>query len=158
MDGVSGSDALLGRVVLDSMPAHKRVALHRSVVRVLERIGANVFLLAHHGYEAELEDEALRWLEAAGDEACRWSDHETAGLAHYRRADYVARWRLLRAEDDERSLELSLKIAEALLMAGHAKGAEVILKGVVGSAARYPALAELARRGLALLSRGHAAA
>ena len=143
----------LADAVLDALPRAERAALHASVLAALERAAAPVFLLAHHADEAQHEERALGWLEAAGDEACRWSDHETAGLVHYRRASHVARWQLLLGEDDERYLELQLKMAEALRISGHARAAAIVLKGALGTASKHPAMAERARRSLMSLER-----
>jgi hypothetical protein len=144
----------LATAVLDAMAPAERLKLHDRLASALERNAASVFLLAYHANEAKNDERALRWLEAAGDEACRWSDHETAAMVHYRRASHVARWQLLLAEDDESYLELQLKMADALRISGPGRAAAVVLKGTLGAAAKLPALAERARRSLDALERG----
>jgi hypothetical protein len=141
----------LAATALQTMPAAQRSELHARILKVMERRGASVFVLAHHAFEAELErlaEDALDLLVTAGDEACRWADVETAALAHYRRAVHTARWRLLMSEEDERYLELSLRLGRTLAAAGHRRAAEVVFREVAGAAGRYPNLAGLARKAL----------
>jgi hypothetical protein len=141
----------LAREVLDAVPTAERRELHATLVASLVRASASVFLLARHGFEADDDGHSVRWLIEAAEAACRWSDHETAALVHYRRATHVARWHLLLAEDDPLQLRLALEMADALLEAGHLASAEVVLKGALGAAPARSETVERARLALARL-------
>jgi hypothetical protein len=153
---LSPRHSALGREVLEAVPSAERRELHATLVQSLVRASAPVFLLAHHGFEADDDGSSLKWLLDAAEAACRWSDHETAALVHYRRAAHVARWHLLLAEDDPLQLRLALDMADALLNAGHLASAEVVLKGALGSAPVGGESAERARLALARLERARA--
>jgi hypothetical protein len=148
----------LGRDVLEAVPSAERRELHTMLIGSLQRASAPVFLLAHHGFEADEDGRSLGWLVEAAEIACRWSDHETAALVHYRRAAHVARWHLLLAEDDPLQLRLGLDMADALLEAGHLASAEVVLKGALGAAPVGGDSAERARLALGRLERTRAKA
>ncbi len=148
---LSPAHSALAATVLQCMPRPQRSAVHARILQVMQRRGGSVFVLAHHAFEAELEslaEDTLDLLVAAGDQACRWADVETAALTHYRRAVQTARWRLLMSEEDERYLELSLRLGRTLAAAGHRRAAEVVFKEVTGAAGRQPRLAERARAAL----------
>ncbi|MBW2523631.1 MAG: protein kinase [Deltaproteobacteria bacterium] len=137
--------------VLEGMPHRELVATHRAIADRLKQTGASVFVRAHHAYEADGAEDALELLTAAGDEACRWSDVETAALVHYRRAAHVARWHLLWSETDSNYLELALKMGSALRASGHTRAAEVVFKEVLGSATHHPTLRDRAEESLQTL-------
>ncbi|MBW2454390.1 MAG: protein kinase [Deltaproteobacteria bacterium] len=139
---------------LQLMAVPGRSQLHGRLLEVMRAQGASVFVLAHHAFEAQLEslaEEALDLLVAAGDEACRWADVETAALVHYRKAVQAARWRLLMSEEDERYLKLSLRLGHTLAAVGHRRAAEVVYREVAGGAGRHPRLLERARSALSEL-------
>jgi hypothetical protein len=150
---VSPVHPALENIVLATMSAAERIRLHRQVFEALRSSEASTFAIAHHAYEAELENPALTQLERAGDEACRRGDTETAALVHYRKALHTARWRLLLSESDGSYVELSLKLADALRIAGHKLSAKAVYQEILGIAAAEPPLARRARLGLELLDR-----
>ncbi len=143
---VSPSDAQLAEAVLDAMPRAERTQLYERIFRGLDSKETSPFLLARLAEEGELDEPSMDLLERIGDLATRWLDHETAAMVHLRRAQLVARWRLLIAEDDERYLRLMLKQAAALLFAGHHLSAEVVLKDILSSARSYPQITDRARQ------------
>jgi serine/threonine protein kinase/energy-coupling factor transporter ATP-binding protein EcfA2 len=149
---VSPAHASLAQAVLDLAPRDRRRALHAELVAKLEQAGASVFELAHHAHQAELGEQTLQLLRAAGEEACRWADEETAALLHYRRAVHVARWHLLWGEDEEPYLELALALGDALFGSGHRHSAEVVFKEALSGAGRFPSIQQRVRAGLAALS------
>ncbi len=154
VDVLTPSHPAVADAALQLMPARDRSQLHGRLLTVMRAQGASVFVLAHHASEAQLEplaEESLELLVAAGDEACRWADVETAALVHYRKAVQAARWRLLMSEEDERYLELSLRLGHTLAVAGHRRAAEVVFRQVAGGAARHPRLLERARSSLSEL-------
>ncbi len=150
-DGLlSPAHPTLASTVLSILPIPDRSKLHARLLTELGDTRHSIFRRAHHAHEAGLDQEAFELLTAAGDAACAWTDEETAGLVHYQRAVQVARWRLLLGEDDEAFLELSLKLANALLAAGHLRAAEVVFKEVLGYAHHATGIRDRAQTGLDL--------
>jgi DNA-binding SARP family transcriptional activator len=69
----------LGRVAYQSMPADERPTLHRRLAWQLERLsGEDPASLGHHFQLGEVPSQAARYLEEAGNEACRLSAFATA--------------------------------------------------------------------------------
>ncbi|MGI9647372.1 MAG: BTAD domain-containing putative transcriptional regulator [Acidimicrobiia bacterium] len=69
----------LGRVAYQSMPADERPILHRRLAWQLERLsGKDPASLGHHFRLGAVPAQAARYLEEAGDEACRLSAYATA--------------------------------------------------------------------------------
>jgi len=147
----SPSHPAVAATALQLMAGPDRARLHGQLLATLRDQAASVFVLAHQASAAQLEtlaEDTLDLLVAAGDEACRWADVETAALVHYRQAVHTARWQLLMSEEDERYLELSLRLGQTLAATGHRRAAEVVLREVVGGAGRHNRLLARARAAL----------
>lgn len=129
----------IASLVLERVPADRRLKGHRRIYGLLKGTDAPVHVLAPHAAQARLGQETLDVLEETGDRVREWLDDEGSVL-YYRGALHVARWELLLGEEDERRAGLSLKLGEALTGAGHFLAAEVTFKEALAFAGQGPLL------------------
>ena len=118
--------ALTGEVVYGALLHDRRTTLHASIVRTLEKIAGDnpsdhIEALAHHAFQAELWDVAVRYLRQAGAKAMSRSAFLEA-VANYRNAlvgvDAPARFAGKLAEE----IDLHLDARNVLFLLGDSKG------------------------------------
>jgi tetratricopeptide (TPR) repeat protein len=131
--------AVVAETVREQMPANARRALHRRIVELTEHPVTDPIALARHAYEARMGDVALDIVENAAFLAEECLDDAGAAL-YFRRALHIARWQLFLEPDDQRCLELSLKLVDSMRYSQDTLGVEMILRESLLAAARNPNL------------------
>jgi len=121
--------AIVARCLYEELPPERRGELHRRIAEALEAAGDDGLAgrLAHHWRRAEPADRsrAARWCAAAGRQALRGHDHETA-------ADWFEQALALRegVPDEERGAErcdLLIDLGTALRFADQERSREFLL-------------------------------
>jgi len=123
--------------VRERMPANPRRELHRQIVELSENVTTDPIVLARHAYEAKMGEKAIDLLEQAGNLAEECLDDGGAAL-FFRRALHIARWQLLLETDDQRCLELSLKLVNSMRYSSDTLGVELTFKEALSCAANNP--------------------
>ncbi|MCC6998172.1 MAG: protein kinase [Deltaproteobacteria bacterium] len=151
------SHPLVAELVYDDIPSSARRELHGHIFAVLEGQGTRAGVLAMHGHAAGGGPRVLALCERAGQDAeAQFDDHGAA--MHYRRAWELARWDLLRGEDNapDTLARMACRLGEAMLWSGDVAGAEPVLREALEHASGSPSTEAKLHRALgrAALARG----
>jgi len=177
---------LFRQTLYDDLPTARRIALHRHVAGVIERLHTNELdaytaELAHHYYEAvgtEGVEKAIEYNRRAAEQSTRRLAYEAA-VGHYQRAlDALA---FQEPNPGSARLPLLLALADAEIRVGHAHAAravyeeaaalatelgdgEALVRAAIGYAGRWsdgtshrPGIIPLLERALAALAPGDSA-
>ena len=136
---VSVTHPFIADVAYGAIPVDARRAFHAEILAGLDAQTTPLVVLAHHAFEAEVEERALELLEKAGS-ACQRAFDEEGAAQRYRRAWELMRWRYLRGEDPAARLaQLGLRLGEALFYAGDMVAVEAVLLESLEHASDEPA-------------------
>ena len=139
------SHPLIREAIINEMDPEDRIKLHE---RVLALKDMPPHISAHHAYEAGAYKKAMElYLKAAAlaDDAT-----DGAGASRlYKKAEEIARWKLLLDEKKPVYVDMRVRFARALLTMQDISAAEVMFKSVENEASDYPRLASWVGMGLA---------
>jgi eukaryotic-like serine/threonine-protein kinase len=154
---------LLQEVVYAGIPVDARREFHARISDALSQGGAPASVTGYHGYAAGGGERVLANLERAGLDAQQAFD-DGGAMMHFERAWELARWMVLRGEEDAEPAmaRLGLVLGEAMRFAGDLVGAEGVLRETLDRcgnnrviAARvWRSLGHLAANGWQQLERG----
>ena len=116
-DAYAFRHALLLNVVYETLLLQQRRELHGKVARIFEQLNkghleSQYEVLAHHFANSDQRDQAIHYLELAGDKASGYSTPAEAG-AHYREAIHLLDSGTPNKEDKARRIDINLKWAAA---------------------------------------------
>jgi serine/threonine-protein kinase len=128
-DKVAFVHPLLQEVVYAGIPVDARREFHARISEALAHGGAPACVTGYHGYAAGGGERALANLERAGLDAQQAFD-DAGAMMHFERAWELARWMVLRGDEDAEPAmaRLGLVLGEAMRFAGDLVGAEGVLR------------------------------
>ncbi|MBI5482727.1 MAG: protein kinase [Deltaproteobacteria bacterium] len=120
---------LLQEVVYAGIPVDARREFHARILDALSERGAPASVTGYHGYAAGGGELVLANQERAGLAAQQAFD-DAGAMMHFQRAWELARWMVLRGEEDAEPAmaRLGLVLGEAMRFAGDLVGAEGVLR------------------------------
>jgi eukaryotic-like serine/threonine-protein kinase len=154
---------LLQEVVYAGIPVDARREFHARISETLGQGGAPASITGYHGYAAGGGERVLANLERAGLDAQQAFD-DSGAMMHFERAWELARWMVLRGDEDAEPAmaRLGLVLGESMRFAGDLVGAEGVLRETlercgtdrVIAARVWRSLGHLAANGWQQLDRG----
>ncbi len=116
---------LIREVLIEDMSAARRAILHQHIAEILEQEGAqpSVEALAYHYSQAGLYEQAVGYLEQAGDRA-------RAAYAHEQAERYYRAWldQARRIEHPAQAARARFKLSDVLFVCGHYREALTLLE------------------------------
>jgi serine/threonine-protein kinase len=128
-DRVVFAHPLLQEIIYAGIPVDARREFHARICQALGEAGAPASHIGYHGYAAGGGERVLANLERAGLDAQQAFD-DAGAMMHFERAWELARWMVLRGEEDAEPAmaRLGLVLGEAMRFAGDLVGAEGVLR------------------------------
>lgn len=139
------SHPLIRETVINEMDRQDRSELHE---RMLAGEDLPPHVAAYHAYEAGAYKQAMELYLKAAALADRATDGAGASRL-YKKAEEIARWKLLLDEKEPVYVDMRVRFARALLTMQDFSAAEIMFKSVENQASDYPRLASWVGMGLA---------